>query len=114
MNLVVFGHGAALWEIVKLQITFEGLRLLIQDLKARGKRPAAICVSPEEKRDLKQELMAHSVSHSPDAEEWDHDLKAIGFIEGIPIVSMKDVPRGKAWIVPREDPTDPNRYIPVN
>lgn len=98
---------------MKLAISFDGLRQLIADLHAAGQKPAAILVSPHEKRDLKQELMARSKQHSPDAEEKDHDTHAIGFVGGIPIISHKDVPRGKARVITRNDPTDRNRDIHV-
>lgn len=98
---------------MRLAISFEGLRLLIGDLRALGKQPAVILVSPNEKRDLKQELMARSLEHSPDAEDADHDLGAIGIIEGVTIASHKDVPRGRAWIVPRDEPNNQARFIAV-
>jgi hypothetical protein len=97
----------------RLAISFEGLRLLISDLHRKGIKPAAILVSPNEKRDLKQELMANATTHSKDAEEADHDLRAIGFIGGIPILSHKDVPRGQARILPRAELKDRNRDIVV-
>lgn len=97
----------------RLVISFEGLRLLIADLHARGVKPAAILVSEHEKRDLKHELMAMSKQHSKDAEEADHDLHTIGFIGGIPIISHKDCPRGQARIIPRRDLADRNRDIIV-
>ena len=97
----------------RLAISFEGLRLLISDLHKQGVKPAAILVSPQEKRDLKQELMAGSKVHSKDAEEADHDLRAIGFIGGIPILSHKDVPRGQARIIKKVDATDRSRDLIV-
>jgi hypothetical protein len=97
----------------KLAISFEGLRLLIADLHKQGIQPAAILVSEHEKRDLKQELMAGSKQHSKDAEEADHDLRAIGFIGGIPIMSHKDVPRGQARIIKKMDAADRNRDVIV-
>lgn len=97
--------------IGQLTISFEGLRLLIADLHAQGIKPAAILVSPHEKRDLKQELMARSKQHSKDAEEADHDLRAIGFVGGIPIISHKAVSRGQARIMTRNDIADRNRDL---
>lgn len=97
----------------RLAISFEGLRLLVADLHKQGVKPAAILVSEHEKRDLKQELMAMSKQHSKDAEEVDHDLKAIGFIGGIPIISHKDVPRGQARIVKRNDAAHRDRDLIV-
>lgn len=78
-----------------------------------GLKPAAILVSPHEKRDLKQELMALSKQHTKDAEEDDHDLRAIGFIGGVPIISHKDVSRGQARIITRNDTADRNRDLIV-
>jgi len=97
----------------RLAISFVGLRLLIADLHAQGVMPAAILVSLHEKRDLKQELMARSKVHAKDAEEADHDLKAIGFIGGIPIISHADVPRGQARIIKKTDVADRNRDVIV-
>lgn len=97
----------------KLCISFEGLRLLIADLHKSGVKPAAILVSPYEKRDLKQELMATAKEHSKDAEEADHDLRAIGFIGGIPIISHPHCPRGEARVIPKSDITDRNRDLIV-
>lgn len=97
----------------RLAISFEGLRALIADLHKKGVKPAAILVAPSEKRDLKQELMAMSKQHSKDAEEADHDLKAIGFIGGIPIMSHKDVSSGQCRVMLRQDIRDRNRDIIV-
>lgn len=98
----------------KLAISFEGLRLLISDLRKQGIDPAAILVSEHEKRDLKQELMATSKQHDKDAEEADHDLRAIGYIQGIPIVSHKDVPRGQARIMKKADVAHRDRDVIVH
>lgn len=98
---------------LRLAISFEGLRLLVSDLHKQGIKPAAILVSEHEKRDLKQELMAMSKQHSKDAEEADHDLKTIGFIGGIPIISHKDVPRGQARIIKRTDVANRDRDLVV-
>lgn len=97
----------------RLAITFDGLRLLISDLHKSGVQPAALLVSPFEKRDLKQEILALSKQHSADAEDADHDLQAIGFVGGVPIISHKDVPRGQARVIPRASVTDRNRDLVV-
>lgn len=97
----------------KLAISFEGLRLLIADLHAKGIKPRAILVSEHEKRDLKQELMAASKQHLKDAEDADHDLRAIGFIGGVPIISHKDCPRGTARIIPQATLKDRNHDVVV-
>lgn len=76
-------------------------------------KPAAILVSPHEKRDLKHELMAKSKHHTKDAEKADHDLETVGFIGGVPIISHKDVPRGQARIMQKTDIKDRNRDIVV-
>lgn len=70
-------------------------------------------VSSHEKRDLKQEIMAGSKLHFKDAEEADHDQRAIGFLGGIPILSHKDVPRGQARIIKQTDVADRNRDVVV-
>lgn len=97
----------------RLAISFEGLRRLISDLHAAGVKPAALLVSPHEKRDLKQEIMALSKQHSADAEDSDHDTRAIGFVGGIPIISHKDVPQGSARVITRNDIADRNRDVIV-
>lgn len=97
----------------RLVISFEGLRLLVADLHKQGIKPAAILVSENEKRDLKQELMARSKQHTKDAEEANHDLSTIGFIGGIPIMSHKNVPRGQARIIKRTDVADRNRDMVI-
>lgn len=97
----------------RLAISFEGLRRLIADLHQQGVKPAALLVSEHEKRDLKQEIMALSKQHSADAEDADHDLKAIAFVGGIPILSHKDVPQGSARVITRNDIADRNRDVMV-
>lgn len=94
---------------VQLAISFDGLRLLIDDLRKAGHNPAAILVSPHEKRDLKQELMSRSKKHTKDAEEKDHDTHTIGFVQGVPILSHPHVPRGKARVMDRNAIHDRNR-----
>lgn len=96
-----------------LAISFDGLRQLIADQHAAGLKPAAILVSEHEKRDLKQELMARSKQHLPEAEKADHDLETVGFIGGVPIISHKDVPRGKCRIIMRHSLADRNRDVIV-
>lgn len=98
-------------KVGKLVISWEGLRLLLADLHAKGVKPAAILVSPHDKRDLKQELMARSKQHSKDAEEADHDTHVIGFIGGIPIISHKDVRRGTVRFPKKTDVKDRNRDV---
>ena len=97
----------------RLAISFEGLRALIADLHAQGIKPAGVLVSEHEKRDLKHELMAMAKQHSKDAEEADHDLKTIGFIGGVPIMSHRDVPRGQARIIKGHDLRHRDRDIIV-
>lgn len=96
---------------MRLCLTLAGLRQLIADQHAAGVKPAAILVSPHEKRDLKQEIMAMAKQYTKDAKNADHDLETIGFIGGIPIVSHKDVSRGQCRIVLRNSPGDRNRDI---
>lgn len=80
------------------QLTLEGLRNLIQDLRAAGERiPTVILVSEYERRDLNQELLAGSTvtvrkeDHAPE-----HDGAAVGIIEGVMVRSHPDISRGKA------------------
>lgn len=94
---------------MRLAITFDGLRMLIADLIQQGHQPAAVLLSPHEKRDLKQEIMSRSKEHSKDAEEWDHDLRAFAFIAGVPVLSHQDVPRGSARIIEKRAVHDRNR-----
>ena len=70
-------------------------------------------MSEHEKRDLKHEIMAGSKKHFADAEHADHDLGAIGFIGGIPVVSHRHVPRGQARVMLKTDVADRNRDLVV-
>lgn len=96
---------------MNLSISFEGLREMLGDLRKHGIDPGAILVGPNEKRDLKQELMAHCVAWQPEAEDADHDVNVIGFIEGVPIVSHPDVTRGTCRIIPRKTALDRNHDV---
>jgi len=80
------------------QLTLEGLRNLIQDLRQSGARiPSVILVSEYERRDLNQELLAGStVTVSKDDQSPEHDGAAVGIIEGVMVRSHPDISRGKA------------------
>lgn len=98
---------------MRLAISFDGLRHLIDDLHKRGLSPAALMVSESDKRDLKQEIMAGSKIHSEDAEREGHDLRAIGFIGGVPIVSHKSIDPGKARVILKPAIADRNADVVV-
>lgn len=93
-----------------LRLTFDGLRSLVHDLRARGVMPAFIAVSAFDKRDLKQELMANAVEL--DGVVSDEDV--IGFIEGCMIVSHPDIARGRAYVMPAAETLDPARRLAVH
>lgn len=80
------------------QLTLEGLRNLIQDLRRSGARiPSVILVSERERRDLNQELLAASTSAvSREDQRPEHDGHAVGIIEGVMVRSHPDVANGKA------------------
>lgn len=83
------------------RLTYDGLSMLLKDLRAAGQRlPIVIAVSEHERRDLNQEILGASVAPVAKADQVpEHDGAAIGFIEGVMIVSHPDVPRGKARLV---------------
>jgi hypothetical protein len=86
---------------IEPRLTVEGLRDLLQDWRAAGKRlPLAILVSEHERRDLNQDLLAGSVHEvaKPD-QRPEHDGECIGFVEGVMVAAHPDVPRGKARFV---------------
>ena len=86
-----------LGDAIRPRLTVDGLRNLIQDLRKspRG-APDMILVSEYDRRDINQDLCQGAKSIDPEAERDDHDRKAIGIIEGVPILSHGDIPRGKA------------------
>ena len=82
------------------RLTVDGLRDMIGDLRKSGHVPAAILLNEYDRREMNQDLMAHSVSEvSGDDQRPEHDGNAIGVIEGVMIVSHQDVARGKARLV---------------
>lgn len=85
---------------MRLAITLDGLRNLIRDLRAAGQGPAAILVSEFEKKDLKFEMMSLAKATTPDAEATVD--RAVCIIDGVIVMSNKSVPRGRAWLVPRD------------
>ncbi len=82
-------------------LTLQGLREMIQDLRRRNQRiPNCIIVSEYERRDLNQEMLG--ISKDPVAridQRPEHDGECIAFIEGVPVRSHRDVPRGKARFI---------------
>jgi hypothetical protein len=96
---------------MRLSLTFEGLRDLIRDYRQRGGQPIALLLSEHDKRDLKHELMAHSISHQPEAERSDHDRGVMGFIEGCVVTSHKDVTPGNCRIVDARMAADRNQDV---
>jgi len=79
-----------------------GLRELILHLKAEGRLPVAILLSEKEARDIKQEMMDDQPltrigEHGPEAVK---DNEALCFLEGVMIQPDKNVPTGRAWLVP--------------
>jgi hypothetical protein len=86
---------------IEPRLTWEGLNNLIGDLRGSGKRiPAAILVSEYERRDLNQEILAHSEAPVAKGDQRpEHDGACIGFISGVMIASHPDVPRGKARLI---------------
>ena len=85
-------------------LRFSGLRTLVADLTESGRRPFCILLSDFEKRDLKQELL----EACPITLTGDHgtrnatDTETLCFIDGVPVMSSADVPRGKAWVIPAD------------
>jgi hypothetical protein len=88
--------------VTTLTLRLSGLRALILDLIEAGQRPVAVLLSEYEKRDLKQEMLelAPLVRNGEHGPEEVPDNEAICLIEGVPVMSSPDVPRGKAWIIP--------------
>jgi hypothetical protein len=86
---------------IEPRLTVDGLRDMIQDRRRRGERiPTVIAVSERDRRDLNQDLLGSS--SEPVAKEDqrpEHDGHAIAIIEGVMIVSHRDVARGKARLV---------------
>lgn len=93
---------------MRLTLSVSGLQQLVTDLIAQGVQPAALLLSPNEKRDLKHEILGMSKQHSKDAEEWNHDLKTIAIVAGIPIMSHKDVTPGTVRVIDKRAVHDRN------
>jgi hypothetical protein len=98
---------------VTLTLRLAGLRALVRDLIDSGQRPIAVLLSEHEKRDLKQEMLelAPLTRNGENGPELVPDQEALCFIEGVPVMSDKNVPRGRAWIVPAPKDGQP---IPVH
>lgn len=86
---------------IEPSLTWEGLNNLIGDLRKAGQRiPDVIIVSEHERRDLNQEILAHSSAEvSKEDQRPEHDGQCVGFIAGVMIRSHPDVPRGKARFI---------------
>jgi hypothetical protein len=78
---------------IEPRLTVDGLRDMIQDWRAAGKKiPTYIVVSEYDRRDLNQDLCAGAKElEGDDVERPEHDGKAIGFIEGVMVRSHPDV-----------------------
>lgn len=86
------------------RLTVDGLRDMIGDLRKTGYVPTAILLNEHDRRDMNQDLMSCSVSDvSKQDQTPDHDGKAIGVIEGVMILSHREVSRGKARLVYNND-----------
>lgn len=87
--------------ILEPRLTYDGLTMMLKDMRAAGQRmPSLILVSEYDRRDLNQDVMAASTT--PVAKEDqapEHDGRCICFVEGVPVMSHKDIARGKARLV---------------
>jgi len=110
------GTAGAFAPRLRLAISFAGLRLMLQEMRAKGIVPMAIMVSPFESKDLKRELTDTAVGYfQDDADQaWSEVDDTIGFIEGIPILNHPDIERGKCYLVPKYELTKtPDQWIAV-
>lgn len=84
-------------DALRLRLTVDGLRLFLADWrKAQRPTPKALLVSEYDRRDLNQDLLAGSVALVAKGDQApEHDGKAIGVIDGIPVFSHRDVGRGQ-------------------
>lgn len=102
--------GVSLGEAIRPRLTVDGLRNLLLDLRrARKQLPKAILVSEYDRRDLNQDLLAGAANDvSKQDQRPEHDLHAIGVIEGVVIRAHPDVARGQARLVfgPRPVPAE--------
>lgn len=90
--------GKPVSEAIRLRLTVDRLRELIQDQRRAGFKPSILLVSETERRDLNQDLMAQSVVPVAKADE-NTDFEAIGVIEGCTIASHPEVPAGSVRII---------------
>lgn len=87
-------------------LKLSGLRELILELKKEGRLPVAILLSEKEARDLKQEMLdvdplSRIGEHGP---EDVPDNEALCFLDGVLIQPDKNVPTGRAWLLPPQTP----------
>jgi hypothetical protein len=94
--------GQPVSEALRLRLTVDGLRDLIQDQRRQGFKPSIILVSETDRRDLNQDLMAGSVIPVAKADE-NTDFEAIGVIEGCRVASHPSVSTGSVRIVDEPD-----------
>lgn len=93
--------GVSIAEAVEPRLTVDGLRSMLQDLRdAKQELPRAIYVSEYDRRELNQDLLAGAVGPVDKQDQrTEHDGVAIGIIEGIPVKSHPDIPRGKCRLI---------------
>lgn len=73
---------------------------MIGDLRAAGRRPAVILLSPYDKNSIKEELIGTATEiYVPEDRKAPTLDEQLAFIEGIPVVSHPDCIRGRAKIV---------------
>lgn len=86
---------------IEPRLTVEGLRDMIRDWRAAGRRiPNVILVSEYDRRDLNQDLLAGSATPvAKEDQRPEHDGQALGCIEGVWVSSSPHVPRGKCRFV---------------
>lgn len=93
--------GVTLGEAIEPRLTVDGLRNLLLDLRrARKPLPKAILVSEYDRRELNQDLLAGAANDVDMLDKRpEHDLHAIGVIEGVIVRAHPDIARGKARLI---------------
>lgn len=90
--------------MLELQITVDGLRELIRDLSTTERQIAAIVLSEYDKNDIKYELENTGTKVTMEDREKAPQLgELIAIVENVPILSHKEISRGHARIVFREN-----------
>lgn len=87
--------------ILEPRLTFDGLTDMLRDMRLAGQRmPSLILVSEYDRRDLNQDVLGQSIEEVAKADQApEHDGKCICYVEGVPVMSHKDIARGKARLV---------------